>query len=87
MINKGIEKQAELLKAVGHPARLAIVKGLAEDECNVNKMVAGLDLPQSTVSQHLNVLKAAGIIEGERRGVKVCYRVVDPYIRKVLQIK
>ncbi|MFA5183603.1 MAG: metalloregulator ArsR/SmtB family transcription factor [Syntrophales bacterium] len=87
MINREIEKQAELLKAVGHPARLAIVKGLAVNECNVNKMVAGLDLPQSTVSQHLNVLKAAGIIEGERRGVKVCYRVVDPFIRKVLQIK
>lgn len=76
-----------MLKALGHPARLAIVLGLRENECNVNKMVDGLGLPQSTVSQHLNVLKAAGVIEGERRGVKVCYRVVDQFVKRVLEIK
>ncbi len=75
------------MKALGHPARLAIVRGLLGSECNVNKMVNGLGLPQSTVSQHLNVLKAAGVIKGERRGVKVCYRVVDQFVKKVLEIK
>jgi len=43
-------------------------------------------LPQSTVSQHLGVLKAAGIIKGERRGVKVCYRVIDPLAQELLTI-
>ncbi|OGC12220.1 transcriptional regulator [candidate division WOR-1 bacterium RIFOXYA12_FULL_52_29] len=87
MIAGQTEKRAELLKALGHPARLAIVRGLLGSECNVNKMVNGLGLPQSTVSQHLNVLKAAGVIKGERRGVKVCYRVVDQFVKKVLEIK
>jgi len=56
------------------------------NECHVDKIVKKLGLPQSTVSQHLGVLKAAGIIKGERRGVKVCYRVIDPLAQELLTI-
>jgi DNA-binding transcriptional ArsR family regulator len=77
---------SKLLKALGHPARLKIVKGLIGNKCNVNKMVKALAIPQSTVSQHLNVLKAAGVIKGERRGVEVCYRVIDALAKKIADL-
>jgi len=80
------EEKARVLKALAHPARLMMVKGLMTNECHVDKIVKKLKLPQSTVSQHLGVLKSAGIIKGERRGVKVCYRVVDPLAQKLLEL-
>jgi len=83
---KGGEEAARILKALGHPARLLMAKGLMANECHVDKIVKRLKLPQSTVSQHLGVLKSAGIIKGERRGVKVCYRVVDPLAQKLLEL-
>ena len=78
MINSKIyEKKAEKLKAIAHPYRLCIIKGLMEKQCNVAKIQECLGLPQSTVSQHLSKLKSAGIIEGEKEGQKTCYSVVD----------
>ena len=74
---KKYEEKAEKLKALAHPQRLCIVKGLVENQCNVTKIQECLDIPQSTVSQHLAKLKAAGIIEGQRTGLEICYRVVD----------
>jgi DNA-binding transcriptional ArsR family regulator len=84
MIKGAVDREAEIFRALGHPARLAIVKGLQKSACNVNKIVDGLGIPQSTVSQHLGVLKAANIIKGERRGVKVCYQVIDPFVKKLI---
>ena len=55
-------KDSELLKALGHPVRLRMVEGLLKHECNVNKIVKALNLPQSTVSQHLGILKNRGIV-------------------------
>jgi len=79
---KDIYTQAGIiLKALGHPARLRIVEGLIKDGCNVTHMVECLKLPQATVSQHLSILKAAGIIEGERRGTQICYRVIDEPVK------
>lgn len=60
-------QKSELLKALAHPTRLCIVKDLMEKESNVTNIQECLDLPQSTVSQHLFKLKAAGIIKGERK--------------------
>ena len=84
--NNMIDKKTKILRALGHPARLMMAKGLMSNECHVDKIVKKLKLPQSTVSQHLGVLKSAGIIKGERRGVKVCYRVVDPLAQKLLEL-
>ncbi|MDF2539535.1 MAG: transcriptional regulator [Herbinix sp.] len=67
---------AELLKVLAHPVRLCIVKGLLDKgECNVSYMQECLNTPQSTVSQHLQKLKAAGIIEGRRNGLEIFYSV------------
>lgn len=78
------EKQAALLKALAHPVRLCIVKGLLESGCNVSKMQECLGVPQSTVSQHLAKLRAAGVIRGERRGTEICYSVEDETARQVI---
>lgn len=79
-----IEERAELLRALAHPARLCIVLGLLQKGCcNVNKMQKELDMPQSTLSQHLARLKTAGIIKGERIGTEVHYRVINHMAAKV----
>ena len=79
-------QKSELLKALAHPTRLCIVKGLMEKESNVTNIQECLDLPQSTVSQHLFRLKAAGIIKGERNGLEISYQVINDDIRKIIKI-
>ena len=87
MLDKKIyEKKAEKLKALAHPHRLCIVKGLIDNKCNVTKIQECLGLPQSTVSQHLAKLKAAGIIDGERKGLEICYSVIDNEIINITKI-
>lgn len=62
------------LRALAHPARLAIVRALAAaDRCQCGEIVRGLTLAQSTVSQHLKVLKEAGLIAGAIEGPRSCY--------------
>lgn len=78
---------AELLKVLAHPVRLCIVKGLlGKGKCNVTYMQGCLDMPQSTVSQHLQKLRTAGIIEGERSGLEINYRVCDERVEKIIDI-
>jgi Predicted transcriptional regulator len=78
--------KSEMLKAIAHPVRLCIVKGLMENQCNVTKIQECLCLPQSTVSQHLTKLRAAGIIEGDRKGLEICYRVVDEDVINIVKV-
>ena len=69
---------AQLADALGHPARVAIIRLLKEREiCVCGEIVEVLPLAQSTVSQHLKVLKSAGWIQGEVDGPRVCY-CLDP---------
>ena len=83
---KKYEEKAEKLKAIAHPHRLCIVKGLLDNECNVTKIQECLELPQSTISQHLVKLRAANIIEGRRKGLEIRYRVVDKDIVDIMKI-
>ncbi len=65
---------AEIAKALGHPARVAILRELARrNVCVCGEIVDVLPLAQSTVSQHLKELKSAGLISGSVEGVKSCY--------------
>jgi DNA-binding transcriptional ArsR family regulator len=67
-------KIAKYMKALGHPARIAILEVLIKKQtCICGDIVDELPLSQSTVSQHLKELKAAGLIKGDVEGVKVCY--------------
>lgn len=68
------KRTAELTKALGHPARIAILQILAQsNSCICGDITDRLPLAQSTVSQHLKALKEAGIIKGEVDGVRTCY--------------
>src|ERR1044072_1406594 len=67
-------KIAKYMKALGHPARIAILEVLIKKQaCICGDIVEDLPLSQSTVSQHLKELKEAGLIKGEIEGAKVCY--------------
>lgn len=74
--------RARVLKALAHPSRLMIVEELERRErcvCELKQMV-GADL--STVSKHLAVLKRAGIVAGEKRGLQVYYRLTMPCVTR-----
>ena len=80
-------ESAELLKALAHPVRLCIVRGLIrKGRCNVTFMQECLDLPQSTISQHLQKLRSLGIVKGERAGLEMYYTVPDERIQKIMTI-
>jgi len=80
-------KDSGILKTLGHPVRLKMVERLLENEdCNVNDMVKSLDIPQSTVSQHLALLRHKGIIAPKKEGVRTCYRVVEKKVAALLNI-
>jgi ArsR family transcriptional regulator len=75
-----LEARARVMKAMAHPSRLYIIERLSLGEhcvCELRDMI-GADL--STVSKHLSVLKEAGIVETEKRGVQVFYRLRVPCI-------
>lgn len=75
---------ALLTKAVGHPARVRILRLLAQsDACVCGDIVGKLDLAQSTVSQHLKVLKDAGLIRGDIDGSRVCYCIEPRALRRL----
>jgi ArsR family transcriptional regulator, arsenate/arsenite/antimonite-responsive transcriptional repressor len=75
---------AQLAKALGHPARVAIVRMLAEGgECVCGDIVSRLPLAQATVSQHLKVLKQAGLIQGEIDPPRVCYCIQPETLKKL----
>ncbi len=68
------ESLALICKALSHPARIRIVEHLkAVDQCICGEIVEILPLAQSTVSQHLKILKAAGLVLGEIEGPRTCY--------------
>lgn len=70
-----LEREAERLKAVGHPGRLAVLFTLARSECCVCDLSHVLGQPVSTVSQHLRILKAAGFVRCRHEGKLVFYCV------------
>ena len=73
-----LEQKADILKALAHPARLCITANLYfKGKCNVTNIQHCMDMPQSTISQHLSKLKAAGIIKGVRNGLEIEYEVIN----------
>ena len=78
------EELAELAKALGHPARVQIMRMLVRrSACVCGDIVDVLPLAQSTVSQHLKVLKEAGLILGEIDGPRTCYCVEPRAVRRL----
>jgi ArsR family transcriptional regulator len=78
------EELATLAKALGHPARVKIIRILLrKNACICGDIVDELPLAQSTVSQHLKVLKEAGLIRGDVDGPRVCYCVEPRALRRL----
>lgn len=77
-------EMAQLMKALAHPARIAIVEYLLSvDACICNDIVGEIGLAQPTVSQHLKELKNAGIIKGEIEGKSICYCINPETLKKM----
>jgi len=78
---------AILARALGHPARVAILRMLlGRGDCICGKIVDFLPLAQATVSQHLKVLKHAGLVRGEIDGPRVCYCANPDALRRLTQL-
>jgi ArsR family transcriptional regulator len=87
LFNTTQKRSAELMKALGHPARIAIIELLADrDTCICGDITDQLPLAQSTVSQHLKALKQAGIIKGEVDGVRTCYCLSEEGVRALNEV-
>lgn len=75
---------AQMLKALGHPARIAIIEHLVKvNSCICSDIVNELPLAQPTISQHLKELKHAGLIKGSVEGTTVCYCVDAAAVEKL----
>lgn len=82
-----LENTVNIFKALACETRLKIVMGLIEkNECNVTLMAEKLGLAQPNVSQHLGILKNAGIIEGYRKGTQICYKITSDLVVKIAKI-
>lgn len=90
--NDNFLETAEILKAIAHPVRLCILKNLKDAKMsgkpisNVAQIQACLDIPQSTLSQHLQKMKSVGIVVGVRNGLEISYAINDTRIEDLLQI-
>ncbi|OBA96728.1 transcriptional regulator [Mycobacteriaceae bacterium 1482268.1] len=79
-----LDTAGDLLRALAAPVRIAIVLQLRESSRCVHELVDALGVPQPLVSQHLRILKAAGVVAGERSGREVLYRLVDHHLTHIV---
>lgn len=77
-IQKKYKNRSEIMKALAHPTRLFIVDFLADGEKCVCEIVEQVGVDISTISKHLLVMKNAGLIEADKRGLNVYYKLVCP---------
>lgn len=78
------ELQAKLFKALGHPIRVKIVKKLMEEDMCACKFISDIDFSQSNLSQHLKILKEAGVVSSEKVGMNVIYSLVNREIAEII---
>lgn len=77
---------AQLLKALAHPRRLEIIQLLREEELPVTDIHTMLDLPQANISQHLMILKDAGVVEWRKDGKQIFYSLKNPSISQACDL-
>lgn len=78
------KRKAEIIKSMAHPARLIVIEALKGGErcvCELNRLV---EIDQSTLSRHLSVLKNSGIIDDDKRGLNVFYKLRSPCVLKYI---
>jgi ArsR family transcriptional regulator len=74
------KRQARVLKALANETRLMIIDRLSKGECHVGELVRLIGADQSTVSKHLALLRSVGVVDDERRGNTVFYRLITPCV-------
>lgn len=78
------EAASDLLRALAAPTRIALVLSLQESAKCVHELVGGLQLSQPLVSQHLRVLKDAGVVRGHRHGREIMYELIDDHLAHIV---
>jgi ArsR family transcriptional regulator, zinc-responsive transcriptional repressor len=79
-----LDTSGDLLRALAAPLRIAIVLQLCHSARCVHELVDALDVPQPLVSQHLRILKTAGVVAGTRSGREVIYRLADHHLADIV---
>jgi len=82
-ISKKYKKRSDVIKALAHPTRLFIVDFLSDGEKCVCEIVQQVGADISTISKHLSVMKNVGIVDSEKRGLNVFYKMTCPCISKL----
>lgn len=88
MENEAVNKlgiKADIFKALGHPTRLGIMVMLQRDECAVSVMVDRFGCSMATVSKHLTVLKASGLVSQRKEGLNVYFRMAFPDVSRLVE--
>lgn len=78
--------QADILKALGHPVRLRIIKALMEKELCVCELNMDVEFSQSNMSQHLKILKDSQILSQRKEGLKVYYKINNVEVIKIVEL-
>ncbi|HOZ03659.1 MAG TPA: metalloregulator ArsR/SmtB family transcription factor [Candidatus Woesebacteria bacterium] len=78
LLDKLFELETKVLRALANPRRLEIIHLIRDQELSVSEIFSMLDLPQANVSQHLTVLRQAGLVATRRVGQQVMYRLTHP---------
>lgn len=86
MVEENIKMAAKCLKALAHPTRLRIISVLKDREMSVQEIADALNLSQSNMSQHLNLLKERHALDSRRDGKQIFYRVLDKKILKLIDL-
>lgn len=84
-MQKNAESVSVLLKSLSHPHRLMLVCRLVEGECPVGDLAEFLGLRDSTVSQHLALLRKDGLVAARREAQTVWYSIRDPAVRRIVE--
>jgi DNA-binding transcriptional ArsR family regulator len=79
-----LDTAGDILRALAAPVRIAIVLQLLESQRCVHELVDALGVPPPLVSQHLRTLKSAGVVQGERSGREVLYRLTDEHLARIV---
>ena len=86
LLEETLIKNAELLKVLGHPERLAIVLLVSNREMCVKELVEILEISQPKVSQHVGLMKELGILSFRKEGTKVLYRLSNEKVRAIVEV-
>jgi len=81
----GAERRIQILKAVAHPVRLAVVTELAKRPLQVNALAVALGVAQAVVSQQLRILRMAHLVAVQRGGGRARYTLAEPHLRVLLK--